>query len=489
MTANWRNRTLWTGDNLDIMRGMNSESVDLIYLDPPFNSNRDYAAPIGSEAAGAAFKDTWTLSDVDEAWHGEIAERQPALYSIIDAAGMAHGASMKSYLIMMAVRLLEMQRLLKTTGSIYLHCDDTASHYLKMLMDSVFGAARFRSDISWKRSFAHSDTKQGRRQHGRIRDSLLFYTSGREWTWNPVYTEYDQEYVETFYRNVEADTHRRYQKDNLTAARPGGDTEYEWRVKRNIGGEWEADLTDEWRRPLDGWEYRGIPPYRGRYWAYSQEKMREFAASGRLAYAETGMPRYKRYLDEMPGVPLQDIWTDIRPARSSKERVGYPTQKPLALLDRIIRASSNEGDMILDPFCGCATALVAADRLGREWAGIDLSPLAAGLILKRLRQDRGPLFDDVHHRRDVPVRSDLGALPNYRTHKHMLYGRQEGICAGCRVLFPFRNMTVDHIVARSRGGQDHLDNLQLLCGACNSMKGAETQEYLLARLRAEGIRT
>ena len=147
MSANWRNRTLWTGDNLDIMRGMNSESVDLIYLDPPFNSKRDYAAPIGSEAAGAAFKDTWTLSDVDEAWHGEIAERQPALYAIIDAAGLAHGKGMKSYLIMMAVRLLEMRRLLKPTGSIYLHCDPTASHYLKMLMDTVFGSRRFLNEM------------------------------------------------------------------------------------------------------------------------------------------------------------------------------------------------------------------------------------------------------------------------------------------------------------------------------------------------------
>ena len=154
MEPNWTNRTLWTGDNLDIMRGMNSETVDLIYLDPPFNSNRNYSAPLGSEAAGAAFKDTWTLSDVDEAWHGEIADRQPALYTIIDAAGLAHGKGMKSYLIMMAVRLLEMRRLLKDTGSIYLHCDPTASHYLKTLMDAVFGQSNFRNEIVWKRTNA-----------------------------------------------------------------------------------------------------------------------------------------------------------------------------------------------------------------------------------------------------------------------------------------------------------------------------------------------
>ena len=156
-----------------------------------------------------------------------------------------------------------------------------------------------------------------------------------------------------------------------------------------------------------------------------------------------GVPQLKRYLHEQKGRPLGDVWTDIQPINSqAKERIGYPTQKPLTLLDRIIRASSNEGDVVLDPFCGCATAMVAADRLNRQWTGIDLSPLAARLVLKRLRDDRGPLFDDVVHREDIPRRTDLGDLPNYRTHKHTLYGRQEGICAGCQVMFPFRNMTV-----------------------------------------------
>ena len=173
MTANFVNRTLWTGDNLDIMRGMNSESVDLIYLDPPFNSNRNYAAPIGSAAAGAAFKDTWTLDDVDLAWHGMIAEEHPALYSIIDAAGLAHGKGMKSYLIMMAVRLLEMRRLLKPSGNIYLHCDPTAGHYLKMAMDAVVGSANFRNEIIWKRTSAHNSS--GR--YGPNHDTILFYSS------------------------------------------------------------------------------------------------------------------------------------------------------------------------------------------------------------------------------------------------------------------------------------------------------------------------
>ena len=280
---------------------------------------------------------------------GLVAEEEPAIAYLLETAGRTHSKGMQSYLTMMAVRLLEMHRVLKPTGSIYLHCDPVASHYLKQLMDAVFGAKNFRSDITWKRTSAHSDTKQGRRQHGRIHDVLLYYTVGSTWTWNPIYTEYGAEYVKTFYRHVEEATGRLYRKDNLTAARPGGDTRYEWRVKRPTDGEWEADLDNAWLLPRSGWEYKGVPPYKGRYWAYSRKGMREFAAARRLVYAKSGMPNYKRYLDEMPGVPLQDMWTDVTPTLSSKERVGYPTQKPLALLKRIIAASSSPGDVVLDP--------------------------------------------------------------------------------------------------------------------------------------------
>lgn len=193
---------------------------------------------------------------------------------------------------------------------------------------------------------------------------------------------------------------------------------------------------------------------------------------------------------EMPGKQVQDVVTDIGPiSAQSKESTKYPTQKPLALLDRIIQASSNKGDMILDPFCGCATALVAADRLDRHWVGIDLSPLAARLVLKRLREDRGPLFDDVIHWKDIPTLSDFWLHPSPTGHKHPLFGKQEGICNGCLMAFPFRNFTVDHKVPQAKGGQDNYDNLQLLCGACNSAKGTGTQEELIAKFKREGIRT
>ena len=450
--ANWKNRTMWTGDNLDIMRGMNSESVDLIYLDPPFNSNRDYAAPIGSEAAGAAFKDTWTLSDVDEAWHGEIAERDQALYAIIDAAGHAHGKSMKSYLIMMAVRLLEMYRILKPTGSIYLHCDPTANHYLKTLMDAVFGQGNFRSDITWRRTNAKGLSFKGYPNNA---DSILYYTKSSDYTWNRLYRPHSLEYIENFYRYTD-EKGRRYRISDLT------------NPNRN-----RPNLTYEWNGHL-------------RVWRWTKERMQEAHEQGILHYSSTGLTSQKRYLDEMKGVPVDTIWGDIRPVQAqAKERTGYPTQKPLELLRRIIKASSNPNDVVFDPFCGCATALVVAEELVREWVGIDISPKALDLVELRLKRELSIAGQLAIHRTDIPRRTDIVDFPVYKTHKHTLYGLQEGRCNGCKVHFPFRNFTIDHKVPQSKGGQDHIENLQLLCGACNSMKGAGTMAELLAKLKEQ----
>ena len=456
MTANFTNRTLWTGDNLDIMRGINSESVDLIYLDPPFNSNRNYAAPIGSEAAGAAFKDTWTLDDVDLAWHGLIAEEHPGLYSIIDAAGVAYAKGMKSYLIMMAVRLLEMRRVLKPTGSIYLHCDPTASHYLKLLMDAVFGPDNFRNEIVWERTLPKGlMTRRLPTSH----DLLLVYQRSESATWNidAVFLPYDENRLDEKTRNqysLRDPDGRRYQLTSL--------------------------LNPNKDRPNLTYEFLGVT----RVWRWTKERMQDAYERGLVVQSAPGRaPRYKRFLDEQRGRPLSDVWTDTPPA-SGNESIGYPTQKPLALLERIIKAGSNTGDAVLDPFCGCATTLIAAEKLERQWIGIDLSPVARTLVARRLEKELGLFGLQTVYREDIPQRTDLGQLPRYQTHKHTLYGRQEGICAGCKVLFPFRNFTIDHIIPQSNGGTDHIDNLQLLCGACNSVKDTFSQAEFLAKLNA-----
>ena len=472
---NWENRTMWTGDNLDIMRGMNSESVDLIYLDPPFNSNRNYAAPIGSEAAGAAFKDTWTLDNVDLAWHGEIAEQHPALYAIIDASREAHGKGMQSYLIMMGVRLLEMRRLLKPTGSIYLHCDPTASHYLKLLMDAVWGSNNFCNEVIWKRTSG----KKTKRKLPSNHDVILFYVASPAAKINQVYVEHDPIYVAKHYRHE--DKHGRFRISDLTAAEVRyGDSGMPWR---------SIDVTGKGRH----WAVPGTFPGHivlPECWAdmTTQERL-DFLDSVELIHwpSKGTMPGFKRYLSTSKGATLTDLILDIEPlAAKAKEKTGYPTQKPLPLLERIVKVGSNEGEMVLDPFCGCATACVAADRLDRQWAGIDLSPLAAKLVRQRI-QAEGPLLYDLIHRTDIPKRNDVGKLPPYKTHKHTLFGKQEGLCNGCCIAFPFQNFTIDHVVSQSKGGTHHIDNLQLLCNACNSKKGSGTQAQLIVALQQDGI--
>ena len=477
---NFRNRTLWTGDNLDVMRGLNSETVDLVYLDPPFNSNKNYSAPIGSEAAGAAFKDTWTLSDVDLAWHGEIAEANPALYRVIDAARLAHGKGMQAYLIMMAVRLLEMHRLLKPTGSIYLHCDPTASHYLKQLMDAVYGARNFRNEITWKRTSSHSDAKR----FARVSDRLLFYAFDGA-TWHTQYLALGDSYVARDYRHT--DEKGRYRVGDLTG--PGlsnGESGEPWQGydPGQSGRCWSAPKTGDYARWIEDNLIQGYSAIVGVH-----ARLDALSRAGLVDWTQRGYPRLKRYLAASKGEAASDFIGDIQNVNNrSKEHIGYPTQKPLALLERIIKASSNEGDVVLDPFCGCATAPVASEKLEREWVGIDISPKAQDLIKQRMGTDLGLFSLGVIYRDDVPHRTDLGPLPNYRTHKQTLFGRQEGHCAGCRAFFPIRNFTIDHVVARAKGGSDHLDNLQLLCGACNSTKGVKSQEELLAILKREEIR-
>ena len=369
-TPNVLPSTMFVRDNLEIMRGIDSECIDLIYLDPPFNSNHNYAAPIGSEAAGAEFKDMWSLDDVDAQWIEMIVKDHPDLHAILKAVP---NDSDKSYLVYMAVRLLEMHRILKPTGSIYLHCDPTMNAWLRIVLDTIFGKDNFRNEIVWWYGLGGSSNRMYSRKH----DVIYFYA------------------LQNYYF----------------------------------------------------------------------DKPQEPATSQMLE-------------GKMKGV--SDVWKIPTLNNMAKERTGYPTQKPLAVLNRIIKASSNKGDWVLDPFCGCATTCVAAHLLGRKWIGIDVSPAAEILVRKRIDQELGP--DMVANERaeyyDIPIRSGKQVDP--RAYKQILYGKQGGDCNLCKVHFQSRNLTIDHIIPKSKGGQDLEGNLQLLCQACNSSKGARAMAEMKA---------
>jgi len=357
--------TLYYGDNLDILRRyIKDETIDLIYLDPPFNSNQSYNVLFAdksgnkSHAQIKAFEDTWRWSLEAEEEYLNAVETGGRVSQVMQAFRLFIGENdMLAYLTMMASRLVELRRVLKPTGSIYLHCDPTASHYLKVLMDAVFRPEQFQNEIVWKRTSARSDSHK----YNHIHDVILFYSAGRTFTWNAQYMPYDDAYVDKFYRYVEEGTGRRYALDNLMAAGT--------------------------RKGESGKPWRGIDPNaRGNHWKYTVATLDELDSIGRIYWPLKGqVPRFKRYLDEMDGLALQSIWVDIPPVSAhAAERLGYPTQKPEALLERIVKASSNEGDTVLDPFCGCGTAVAVAERLQRKWIGIDITHLAISLMKHRL---------------------------------------------------------------------------------------------------------
>ena len=405
-------RRIYTGDNLPILRGMDSETADLIYLDPPFNSGKQWENPVeaGGRKALASFKDTWELSDSHPDEEYALGQQYPATLPLIDSLYAINGGSWKAYLIYMGVRLAEMRRILKPTGSIYYHCDPVMSHGVKLLMDAIFGKGSFCNEIVW----CYTTPANVKRYFPRKTDHLLFYAKGGKHFFN----------------------------------------------------------ADAVRVP-----YKRGSKLDGKGW-------------------KTGVKYTKE--DNERGKVVPNWWHDITPVqRLIKEMTGYPTQKPLALLERVLKASSKEGELVLDPFCGCATTCHAAETLGRQWIGIDLAEEAARLVVDRLQKESDKQlkssFADIEHlvikgRQNLPTRGDLEKRADVSEFKPKLYKRQGGKCAGpCGEggegrAFPIDALEIDHIIARARGGQDEDANLQLLCPNCNTTKGDKGMDYLRRRI-------
>ena len=431
---NFRNRTLYHGDNLPFLRGMNSESVHLIATDPPFNKGKDFHATPDSLAAGAKFQDRWSWAkDVEQAWVDQIEDDWPTVHAVIEASKATYGQDMAAFLCFMGVRLLEMQRILRKDGSIYLHCDPTASHYLKQLMDAVFGKRYFQNELIWCYNVGGKSAKRWARKH----DVLLFYTKSSRHVFNG---------------------------DEVRIEMKSGN--------ESFGGRLE---TDE-----DGRKYRLV---------YGTKN-----SKGEARY-------YKYYLDK--GKIPEDYWIDINSLQASvQERTGYPTQKPLALYERIIKASSNPGDLVLDPFCGCATTPVAAERLGRQWIGMDIWDGALTIVKQRMEDNRQLLTEadpQVHYKTSPPERTDGGMeaapfiqvteryaepdgprMSRAEMYEHLLtqHGQR---CQGCERAFDDpRYLELDHNTPRSDGGLNHITNRVLLCGPCNRSK---SNTYTLSGLR------
>jgi DNA modification methylase len=440
-----KKNALYYGDNLNVLReSIQDESVDLIYLDPPFNSARDYnilfSSPKGgsSEAQITAFEDSWHWGEQAEREFGEIVRGSNTdVSAMIQALRKFLGENdMMAYLTMMANRLLELHRVLKPTGSLYLHCDPTASHYLKIVLDGVFGKVGYRNEIIWQRTNSHNTAKQ----YGRVHDTIFFYCKSNSYVWNNIYAPYSEAQIKRYRKDSNG---RLFTTQDLTASRPNSASgKFEW---------------------------RGTMPSSGRGWGYTALQLESWWEEGKIACKKDGTPRMDGlivYLDEKLGKTIQSVWTDVeRISNTSSERLGYPTQKPLALLERIVEASSNEGDVILDPFCGCGTAVHAAQKLGRNWLGIDITHLAVSLIEMRLKNAFKGIAFDVHGvPKDLEGARDLALRDKYQfqwwacslVNAQPYQGKKKGADGGIDGLIFFQDDGRAHkkIIVSVKGGEN-----------------------------------
>ena len=425
---NCKNQTVFLGDNLDIMRGLNRRIADAIITDPPFNSNRRHNHNFGtppktkSGQPKPGFDDAWTMDDLRAEEHELLHDQEPDLYHLCALARKMHSPGMQAYLIMMATRLLQCHELLKETGSLFLHCDPTANAYLRLMLDSIFGKQNFRNEIVWRKYSGRKNNAKYKfcTQH----ECILFYAKSPDAKFNPIMIPHSPKEIANEYKFVD-ENGRKYRKS------------------------------------------------RGR------------------RYQLTGEER-RIYLDESKGRAMGNLWVEdgIQLNTSTSERTGWATQKPVKLYSRFILAATDAGDVVLDPFCGCATTLVAAENAGRQWIGIDRDECAGEMVIQqliKLNEGTEDWLRKVIVRDDIPERTDAGKIPHYSKHKTYLYEKQHGKCAGCGYPKESFALEIDHDIPRSKGGTDHISNLQLLCSRCNRRKGTDRLKHLRAKLRKEGL--
>ena len=470
MAANWQNRTLFVADNIHILRGMNSESVDCIATDPPFNAKRVFNAPLGSRAAEQRFDDRWRWDEVTDEWQDLIATDHPAIKEVIEAAAVIEGGSIDqrtgkiatgaknsiaAYLAYMAPRIVEMHRVLKSTGVLFLQCDGEANAYLRLLLDAVFGRTLLVNEITVRRTMAKGLAS---RRMPKNSDTVFAYGKGRKWKWNPAHEPYDLGKLDekTLSQYSKIEDGRRYQLTSL--------------------------LNPNTDRPNLTYEFLGIR----RVWRWTRERMEAAYAEGRVVQSAPGrVPRFKRYLDEQPGKPRDDIWGDLGQAEVSD--VEWSTRKPVSLYRRLIECATDEGDIVCDPFAGCATTCVAAEQLQRQWIGIDIDPVAESVTLERLADETGLNIQvqPVSVRKRLR-RSDIPNVPDAKM-RQALWARQGHQCAN-----PYCDseslravdMHLDHRIPHVRGGEDDVMNRIALCGNCNVRKGRKAWGLFLDEERS-----
>ena len=465
------NRSMFTGDNLDILRGLNSNSFDLIYADPPRNSGKPLRAGNTTRARGFVFKDEWTADDAHPEWEDEIAVRQPDAMHIINAFRLIHDEGMVNYLVFLAVRLLELQRVLKPSGGIYLHCRPDSAHGIKAIMNAIFGSEQFRNDIAFRR-YGDAVPSGGDKRWKWSSDKILFYAGPSTYTWHKVPQPYPAEYFASY---VYEDERGKYQ--SLALAHNGlksDDRGIEWR------GYNPSKHEQNWSVPMG--VLRQLYPDRSDLDGLTApEKLDLLEAVDMIHWSDnpSAPPRYKKFADDAEGDVQSDVVATIGNVRQhSREDSGWPEQVPAGLLELIINSSTDEGDIVLDPFSGSGTACIVAERLKRRWVGIEQAPQGYSMLVSRLRRELKmqylPDRDTRPRRTDDKEPSDLAPGPRA---KRTLYERQAGKCNGCQHELPEHVLEID-MDKRSLGAPAALANLQLLCHYCRVLRGRHDMNYL-----------